>query len=275
MRIDAHQHFWIFDPIRDSWIDGEMSKIQRDFMPEDLESVLNENNFDGCVAIQADQTEEQNTFLLNLAAKNSFIKGVVGWVDLQAGNIEDRLAHYASNTLMKGFRHVMQGEIQRDFMLKPAFINGIKKLDKYNFTYDILIFTDQIAYSEELVNSLPNQKFVIDHLAKPDIKAQNITDWARDIKAIAKHENVCCKISGMVTEADWKTWKQADFEPYLDIILESFGTKRLLYGSDWPVCEVAGGYKKALSILNNYTRTLTHTEQQDIFGENAVRFYNL
>ena len=257
MKIDAHQHFWIFDPIRDSWINDEMAAIRKDFLPKNLKPILQENGFDGCVAVQADQTEAQNDFLLDFAQDFDFIKGIVGWVDLQGLDVEERLAYYAKYPKMKGFRHVLQGEIERDLMLKPAFMNGISLLAKYNFTYDILIFTDQIKYAEEMVNAFPNQKFIVDHLAKPDIKNQNISAWRKDIKAIAKHENTFCKVSGMVTEADYNNWKQDDFTACLDVVFECFGTKRLLYGSDWPVCNVAGGYQKALNILTNYTQQLT------------------
>ena len=275
MKIDAHQHFWIFDPIRDSWINDEMAAIRKDFLPKNLKPILQENGFDGCVAVQADQTEAQNDFLLDFAQDFDFIKGIVGWVDLQGLDVEERLAYFAKYPKMKGFRHVLQGEIERDLMLKPAFMNGISLLAKYNFTYDILIFTDQIKYAEEMVNAFPNQKFIVDHLAKPDIKNQNISAWRKDIKAIAKHENTFCKVSGMVTEADYNNWKQEDFTAYLDVVFECFGTKRLLYGSDWPVCNVAGGYQKALNILTNYTQQLTKNEQALFFGENACSFYNL
>ena len=275
MKIDAHQHFWIFDPIRDSWINDEMSAIRRDFLPQDLKPILQENGFDACVAVQADQTEAQNDFLLSFAQENEFIKGVVGWVDLQNPNIEERLAQYSKNSKMKGFRHILQGESQRDLMLRPEFMNGISCLEKYNFTYDILIFPDQIKFSEELVKAFPNQKFVIDHIAKPDIKNQKIEDWKKDISAIAKHENVYCKVSGMVTEADFNNWKPADFTPYLEVVFEAFGIKRLMYGSDWPVCNVAGGYSKALGILENYTHQLTENEKSLFFGANANSFYNL
>lgn len=275
MRLDAHQHFWVFDPVRDGWIDESMAVIQRDFLPEDLASILNEYEFDGCVAIQADQTEEQNDFLLRLAKKNAFIKAIVGWVDLRAENVEDRLAYYQDYPMLKGFRHVLQGEAQRDLMLTPAFKKGISKLEKYNYTFDVLIFTDQLKYATQLALQFPNQKFVLDHLAKPLIKSKEITDWKTDIGAIAKLENVSCKLSGMVTEADWKTWKPANFDPYLEVVFNAFGTKRLMYGSDWPVCNVAGGYGKALSILTQYTQQLSQTEQQDIFGDNAAKFYNI
>lgn len=275
MRLDAHQHFWVFDPVRDGWIDESMAVIQRDFLPEDLASILNEYEFDGCVAIQADQTEEQNDFLLRLAKKNAFIKAIVGWVDLRAENVEDRLAYYQDYPMLKGFRHVLQGEAQRDLMLTPAFKKGISKLEKYNYTFDVLIFTDQLKYATQLALQFPNQKFVLDHLAKPLIKSKEITDWKTDIGAIAKLENVSCKLSGMVTEADWKTWKPANFDPYLEVVFNAFGTKRLMYGSDWPVCNVAGGYGKPLSILTQYTQQLSQTEQQDIFGDNAAKFYNI
>jgi L-fuconolactonase len=275
MKIDAHQHFWIFDPVRDSWINDEMSAIRRDFLPEDLKPILTAHGFDGCVAVQADQTEAQNDFLLTFAGQNDFIKGVVGWVDLQNPQIEERLSYYAGNAKMKGFRHILQGEAQRDFMLRSAFMNGISLLEKYNFTYDILIFPDQIKFSEMLVKAFPNQKFVIDHIAKPEIKNQKIDDWKKDISAIARYENVYCKVSGMVTEADFNYWKPEDFTPYLDVVFEAFGTKRLMYGSDWPVCNVAGGYSKSLNILTAYTQQLTENEQALFFGENASSFYNL
>lgn len=275
MKIDAHQHFWIFDPVRDSWINDEMSAIRRDFLPEDLKPILTAHGFDGCVAVQADQTEAQNDFLLTFAAQNDFIKGVVGWVDLQNPQIEERLSYYAGNAKMKGFRHILQGEAQRDFMLRPAFMNGISLLEKYNFTYDILIFPDQIKFSEKLVKAFPNQKFVIDHIAKPEIKNQKIEDWKKDITSIAQCENIFCKVSGMVTEADFNSWEPEDFTPYLDVVFEAFGTKRLMYGSDWPVCNVAGGYSKSLNILTAYTQQLTENEQALFFGENASSFYNL
>ena len=275
MTIDSHQHFWIFDSVKYSWINENMSAIQRDFLPQDLYPLLQKNEVDACIAVQGHQTEENNSFLINLATKNKFIKGVVGWVNLSAANVDERLSFYSHQPFIKGFRHVLQDEVQRDFMLTNAFKNGISKLEKYNYTYDILILTDQISYSEELVKAFPKQKFVIDHLAKPPIKSQKITDWAVAIKKIANYQNVSCKVSGMVTEADWQNWKPEDFEPYLDVVFEAFGTKRLMYGSDWPVCNIAGGYDNSISLLKNYTKKLTTTEQQDLFGNNAALFYNI
>lgn len=273
--IDAHQHFWQFNPVRDSWITDEMSVIQKDFFPCDLKPVLQQNGFDGCVAVQASQSEEETEFLISLAAQNDFIKGVVGWVDLQANDIEERLAKYKSIPVVKGFRHVLQGEPQRDLMLKPEFKRGIAALQKQGFAYDILIFPDQINFSGELVASFPEQKFVIDHIAKPYIKRKEIDEWKRDMEKIAKHENVYCKISGMVTEADWKAWKKEDFKPYLDVVVEVFGTDRILFGSDWPVCLVAASYEKMLGIVKDYFASFSQNEQDRFFGLNAIRFYNL
>lgn len=274
-KIDSHQHFWRFDPVRDSWITDNMKVIQRDFLPADLAPVLMENGIDGCVAVQADQSEEQNAFLLELAADNSFIKGIVGWVDLRAENIKETLEFYKGYDKMKGFRHVLQGEQDRSLMLRDEFKRGISMLEGFGYTYDILIYTDQIKYSEELVTAFPDQKFVIDHIAKPDIKNQNIDDWAADMKALAGHENVSCKISGMVTEAEWQHWKDADFVPYLDVVFEAFGSGRVMFGSDWPVCEVAGGYGKVIGLVQGYTSKLTQTEQELFWGGNAIKFYNL
>ncbi|WP_256010677.1 amidohydrolase family protein [Desertivirga xinjiangensis] len=274
-RIDSHQHFWRFDPIRDSWINDEMSVIQRDFLPEDLSPVLKENKFDGCVAVQADQSEEQNAFLLELAAENSFIKGIVGWIDLRSENIVESLQFYKGYEMIKGFRHVLQGEADRALMLNSEFKRGIKALGNEGYTYDILIFPDQLIYVPEFVSSFPDQKFVIDHIAKPPIKGQKIEDWARDIRTLAQYEHVFCKVSGMVTEADWKNWRKEDFNPYLDVIFETFGSERLMYGSDWPVCLVAAEYKNMLSIVSDYTSALSENEQNLFWGGNASRFYGL
>lgn len=275
MRVDAHQHFWKFHPIRDDWITDEMVVIRKDFLPQDFQSVLQKNNFNGSVVVQSDQSEKENEFQLSNAAENDFIKGVVGWIELQAANVEDRLAHYRSFKKMKGFRHVLQGERDRAFMLKPGFMNGISKLEKFGFTYDILIFADQLKYIPELTAAFPNQRFVIDHIAKPKIKYSKIEEWEKDIREVAKRENVYCKISGMVTEANWKNWAKQDFNPYMDVVVEAFGTKRIMYGSDWPVCLVAATYKKVLEIVQEYFSSYSSGEQQMFFGDNATGFYNL
>src|SRR6478609_6446893 len=260
--IDSHQHFWKFDRVRDSWINDDMHVIQRDFMPTDLLPILKANGVEGCVTVQVDQSEKENVFQLSNAGKYDFIKGVVGWVDLQSDTVEDRLEYYSINKKMKGFRHVLQGEAQRDFMLRPEFKRGIGLLTRFNFTYDILVFTDQLKYTATFVEEFPNQPFVIDHLAKPNIKDRSLDDWRKDIQAVAKYENVMCKISGMVTEADWKNWKYADFIPYLDVIVNAFGTNRIMFGTDWPVCTVAGSYSEVLNLVKTHFSSFSKAEQE-------------
>jgi len=276
LRIDAHQHFWKFDPIRDSWITDDMKVIQKDFSPADLKPVLKAARMDGCIAVQVDQSEDDNDFLLDHAARHDFIKGVVGWVDLQSPLVEERLSHYQRYPKMKGFRHILQGEKDRALMLKPAFKRGIGLLQQFGYTYDILIYPDQLGYARDFTAAFPDQPFVIDHIAKPYIKDKKIIDeWKAAIKAVAAHGNVYCKISGMVTEADWKNWKKEDFRPYLDTILKAFGTARVFFGSDWPVCLVAASYSQMLEIVEDYFSSFSKNEQAAFFGGNAMKFYNL
>lgn len=273
--IDAHQHFWQFDPVRDSWIKEDMKAIQKDFFPEDLLPLLLQNGFNGCVAVQANQSESETNFLVGLAENHEFIKGVVGWVDLQAGDISDRLEHYKSFPVLKGFRHVLQGESQRDLMLHPNFKRGIAALEQYGYTYDILIYPDQLRFSKALAATFPNQKFVIDHIAKPYIRRKEINDWKSDLEAIAAYRNVYCKISGMVTEGDWYNWKTSDFEPYLDAVVKAFGIDRIMFGSDWPVCQVAASYEEVTGIVKAYFSRFSAREQAQFFELNAVHFYGL
>ena len=274
MRIDSHQHFWQYHPKKHEWIDDKMGVIRKDFLPEDLFPLLQENKFKGCVAVQADQSETETEFLIELAKKNKFIKGVVGWVDLKAENIQDRLSHYKQFKIVKGFRHVLQDE-EPDFMLEPQFLNGISTLKDFYYTYDILIFPQQLPNAIKLVKKNPNQLFVVDHIAKPYMKFGLISQWKKDIELIAKFENVYRKISGMVTEADYENWQESDFLPYLDIVVNAFGTKRIMFGSDWPVCLVAATYGEMLSVVDNYFKGFSTTEQQDFFGKNAQLFYQI
>jgi L-fuconolactonase len=273
-RIDSHQHFWKFDPVRDSWIDDSMQKIQKDFLPEDLLPLLQQNQFSGCVAVQASQSEEETNFLIDLASKNDFIKGIVGWVDLLNKNITERLEHFSSHKTIKGFRHVVQGEAD-DFMFKEDFRNGISALNQFDYTYDILIFHRQLPAAIDLVKHFPNQRFVIDHIAKPDIKSGDIESWKKGISEISKHENASCKISGMVTEANWNNWKPSDLKPYLDVIFENFPTNKLMFGSDWPVLNVASNYSEVVKTLEDYMAQFSIEDQNKIWFENVNAFYKL
>ncbi|SFG38243.1 amidohydrolase family protein [Pontibacter chinhatensis] len=275
LKIDAHQHFWKYNPWRESWITDEMAAIQRDFLPGDLQPLLHQHGFDGCVLVQSAQPEEENDFLLEQAQKYDFVKGVVGWVDLLAEDVEEKLAHYKQFEKLKGFRYILQGNPDPAIMLRPEFMRGVGKLAKYGYTYDVLIYPNQLDFSREFVAAFPDQPFVIDHLAKPDIRNQSIVDWRQSMKAFGKYENVSCKVSGMVTEADWQHWEKEDFRPYLDTIVETFGTSRLMFGSDWPVCLVAARYGEMLGIVEDYFSEFSKEEQAAIFGGNATKFYNL
>ncbi|WP_247231637.1 amidohydrolase [Telluribacter sp. SYSU D00476] len=274
MTIDAHQHFWIYDPERDAWITPEMEVIRRNFLPADLGPVLQANGIDGCVAVQAAQSEAETQFLLQLAEANSFVKGVVGWVDLRADNLYDRLEFYSQFEELKGFRHVVQAEPD-DFLRQADFIKGVRQLVAFDFTYDILIYPTQLEAATYFVEQLPEVKMVIDHLAKPYIKEGKVDEWAAAMRRMAQYPNVHCKVSGMVTEADWHHWKAEDFRPYLDVVFEAFGTDRLLFGSDWPVCLVAADYGEMKNILVEYMKGFSATEKEKILGLNAVQFYNL
>lgn len=274
-RIDAHQHFWKFDPVKEGWIPDEMEIIRKDFLPHEFGILLQQNGFDGCVTVQADQSENENIFQLINAEENDFIKGVVGWIDLQAENVVERLEYYSQFKKLKGFRHILQGEAKRDTMLNPAFLRGITALQGFNYTYDILILPDQLIFAKEFVAKFPNQSFVIDHLAKPYIKEKKIEPWKSDIQQVAQYDNVYCKISGFVTEADIRHWKREDFIPYFDIIVESFGMNRIMFGSDWPVCLAGAGYDIVLDILTGYFSSFTQNEKDQFFGKNANEFYKL
>ncbi|MEP3210554.1 MAG: amidohydrolase family protein [Maribacter sp.] len=275
MIIDSHQHFWKYEPIKHVWIDDEMAVIRDDFLPADLQKVYTENGVDGCVAVQADQTLAETDFLLDLSSEHDFIKGVVGWADLRNERIDHVLERYHLEKKLKGWRHVVQGEPDHNFLLRPDFLRGISFLEKYEYTYDILIFPHQLGATLEFVKHFPHQKFVIDHIAKPYIKDGFFYGWATLMREVAKHENVHCKMSGMITEADYNNWTTEQLHPYMNLVLEAFGAERLMYGSDWPVCLVAGNYSAVKNIVSDFIQALSTSEQKAIMGENAVAFYNL
>ena len=274
MKLDSHQHFWKYSPQQHNWIDDSMVSLKRDFLPNDLEPHLIENKIEACVVVQADQSEKETEFLLEMAAQYEFIKGVVGWVDLRAKNVEERIKFYCQNQYFKGVRHIVQSEKQ-DFLLDPAFQNGIGKLGNLNLTYDLLIYSHQIEAAIKLVSQFPNQKFVLDHLAKPNIKNGKIDPWKNQIQRLAQFSNVSCKISGMVTEADHSQWKPSDFIPYLDIVFDAFGENRILFGSDWPVCLLAASYQEVYQLITDYTANFSLEQRDKLFGANAERFYNI
>lgn len=275
MKIDSHIHFWKYHPVKEAWITNDMKVIQRDFLPHNIAPILQTNAIDGCIAVQADQSEMETHFLLQLADENDFIKGVVGWIDLKASNLEERLNYFSQFEKLKGFRHIVEAESDANYLLNDDFCSGINKLSEYNFTYDILISASQLKTVATFVEKFPKQAFIIDHLAKPNIKKSDFLIWEKEIKAIAKHPNVYCKVSGLVTQADWNNWKNEDFTHCLDVVTSAFGIERLLFGSDWPVSLLAATYDQSTTILLEYYSRFSLKEQNAFWGNNATRFYNL
>ena len=275
MKIDAHQHFWKYSPDTHAWINEEMKVLKSDFLPEHLAPLLEKAGFDGCVAVQASQTNAENDFLLDLADNSDIVKGVVGWLDLQGENLEQELEKYSQHPKFCGLRHIVQDEPDDRFLLGDKFMQGIAQLKKYSLTYDILVFEKQLPAAVEFTKAFPEQPFVLDHIAKPLISKGEIDAWEKYIRELATCQNVHCKLSGMVTEADWKNWKPEDFKPYLDIVFESFGADKLMIGSDWPVCLLAGGYSEVMQIVTDYINNLTEDQKAGILGGNATKFYNL
>jgi L-fuconolactonase len=279
MIIDTHVHFWKYDKLRDSWITNDMKTLKQDYLPEHLALSLKRNDVDGCVAVQASQSEYETHFLVELSKTHPEIKGVVGWVDLQNENIEERLEYFSQYPIIKGWRHIVQSE-PGNFLSDKNFQRGIAAIVKYNYTYDILIYHHQLKPAIEFVSKFPEQKFVVDHCAKPDIKNKKIDDpvaigWKQLMKEMAKHPNVCCKLSGLFTETTWKEWSASDFYPYLDVVFEAFGTDRLLFGSDWPVMLLSGIYVQWKSLLEKYMENYSEEDREKVFGLNAVEFYKL
>jgi L-fuconolactonase len=275
MTVDSHQHFWRYNPQRDGWITDEMSLLKRDFLPDDLVPELRANAVDGCVAVQADQSEEETLFLLNLAKHHDEILGVVGWADLCAPDISDRLHYFSQFEKLCGFRHVAQAEPDDHFLLRADFVHGIGCLTESDFTYDILIYPRQLPVAIELAAKFPTQRFVLDHMAKPSLRAAQLKPWAKYLAELGQSLNVYCKVSGLVTEADWNNWRPEAFRPYLDVAMEAFGPDRLMFGSDWPVSLLAGSYRDVKELVVGYTRMLSREKQDRIFGLNALDFYKL
>jgi L-fuconolactonase len=275
MRIDSHQHFWVYNPREYDWIDDSMAAIRRDFLPHDLKPELERAGFQGSVAVQARQTIEETRWLLELAASSPFILGVVGWVDLQSKNVRSQLQTFAENPKLVGVRHIVQGEPDDRFLLRHEFMRGIAALEEFDLAYDILIYTKHLPVAAEFVRQFPRQRFVLDHLAKPPIKSGALQPWTRGLQELAAFPNVMCKLSGMVTEADWPNWKPEHLKPCLDVAVECFGPQRLMFGSDWPVCNVAAPYSRVMSVVKDYLARFSVADREAVMGGNAQRFWKL
>ena len=274
MIIDAHHHLWHYHSDKHQWIDDSMQVLKRDFTGSQFSEVLTKNNISGSVLVQVDQTEQETIWLLEQAENHPFILGVVGWVDLMSDDLKSKLAVLSGYSKLKGFRHIVQSE-RYEFMLQPEFQTGVGQLEQFGFSYDILIYHHQLTPAIELVRKFPNQLFVLDHIAKPDIKSGSLESWATGILELSDSPNVVCKLSGMITEANHSRWTYDQLTPFLDQVFESFGVERLMFGSDWPVCLLAGSYNEVLEIIEQYISGFSDAEKSKILYENARKFYNL
>jgi L-fuconolactonase len=275
MQIDAHQHFWIYNRDEYEWIDEPMAALRRNFLPADLAPESKRSGFAGSVAVQARQALEETRWLLELADRTPTILGVVGWVDLCSPEAHSQLATYAKNPKLVGVRHIVQSEPDDRFLLRPDFLRGIALLEEFDLAYDILIYPRHLSVAAEFVERFPRQRFVLDHLAKPRIKSGEIEDWARSIARLAAFPNVVCKLSGLVTEADWQHWQEEQLTPYLDVAFECFGPQRLMIGSDWPVCLVAASYARTMDAVKKYLGGHAAETREAVLGGNARRFWRL
>ena len=274
MVIDSHVHFWKYNKEEYPWIDRNMKILQKDYLPTELESTLKRNNVDGCIAVQAATAEVETRFLAELANTHPIIKGVVGWTDLKANDAEKKLSGLKEYSSVIGIRHIVQSEPD-DFLYDEKFRAGVSLLQSFGYTYDLLIYPRQLNAAVDFVKAFPEQTIIIDHCAKPNIKNKELEQWRKGITDLAMFPNVSCKLSGLITEAEWKEWSPADFYPYLDVVFESFGTERLMFGSDWPVMLLSGLYVQWKSLLEKYMEKFLPEEKDDVFGLNALRIYGI
>jgi L-fuconolactonase len=276
MRIDSHQHFWRYDPAEYAWIDDRMAALRRDCLPADAQREMAIAGFDVGVAVQARQTLEETRWLLALADTHAFIAGVVGWIDLQAPDARRQLEMFAGHPKLVGLRHIVQSEPDDRFLLRPAFGRGLALLEEFGLAYDLLVYSRHLPVAAELASRFPGQRFVLDHMAKPDIRGGSaLRSWERDLRKLAACGNVWGKLSGLVTEADWTGWTPQQLRPYLDVAFECFGPDRLMIGSDWPVCTVAADYARTMAVVVDYLAERPASERDAVLGGNAQRFWNL
>ena len=274
-RIDAHHHLWRYTPEEYGWIDEPMQALRRDFLPEDLKVAMVTADIDGTIAVQARQTMDETRWLLDLAEGTDAIRGVVGWAPIAGEEFPGCMEEFDGRDKLKGLRHVIQGEKDEHYILREDFNSGIRTLLGSGLVYEILIYERHLADTIYFVDEHPEQVFVLDHVAKPLIAAGTLEPWASRMWELGQRENVWCKLSGMVTEADWKTWTPETLKPYLDVAVEAFGPERLMAGSDWPVCLVASGYTQWFEVLRNYFAGFSEAERAQVFGGTAIEVYGL
>lgn len=277
MIVDAHQHFWqLSQPFDYRWLDDpSLAAINRDYLPEHLKQHLEATGVDKTVFVQTQHNTEENRWVLGLAEEHDFIAGVVGWVDLQSADCESQLLEFREHPKSVGIRHVVQDEPDDEFVVRSEVLRGLRVLERQRVPFDLLFYVKHLKHVDTLARELPDLVMVINHLSKPDIKNGGFESWIDDFRAAAQHANVYCKLSGMVTEADWQNWTPADLKPYIEAALENFGPERLMFGSDWPVCELAGSYQQVCRALDENLLSLSESEREQIFGKTATKVYGL
>jgi len=274
-RIDAHHHLWRYTATEYGWIDSAMTPLQCDYTPADLLRAMVSAEIDGAIAVQARQTLEETYDLLSLAEAHTFMGGVVGWAPIASNDFPSHLEDFADRPKLRGLRHVVQAEPDDDFILGREFNRGIEALLSTGLVYEILVYERQLPQAIRFVDAHPNQVFVLDHIGKPGIREKILSPWQEWIHDLARRENVFCKVSGMVTEADWHVWTEADLRPYLDTVFDAFGADRLMMGSDWPVCLLAADYAQWFGFLDRYVATVSDDEREQFCGGTATRVYRL
>lgn len=275
MVIDSHQHFWQVGRFDYPWMTSDLGVLYRDYVPRDLEPIIESNRVTKTVLVQASNSVGESHWLLNLADENSFIAGVVGWVDLMSSSVDAQLDELTAHPKFKGVRHLVESEPNDDWLIQPAVLSGFRQLSRYGLSYDLLVHTRHLKYVPQVVESAPDLAFVIDHLAKPPIAKKEIKQWSQALKPLASYPNVHCKVSGLVTEANWTSWQSDDLRPYVEYALELFGADRLMFGSDYPVCLLAASYDRVLDAFQEILEPLTESDRDKIFSNNAAKFYRL
>ena len=273
--IDSHQHFWQVGRFDYPWMTSDLGVLYRDYLPAELEPILKSNDIEKTVLVQASTSVAESRWLLNLADENSFIAGVVGWVDLMSPEIDAQLEELTAHPRFKGVRHLVESEPNDDWLIQPAVLSGLRRLSNYGLSYDLLVYTRHLKHVPQIAESCPDLALVIDHLAKPPIAKNEIHEWSRAFKPLAAYPNISCKLSGLVTEANWTSWQTDDLRPFVEVAVESFGVDRLMFGSDYPVCLLASTYDRVLNSFQEILKSLSDADREKIFSTNAARFYRL
>ncbi len=273
--IDSHQHFWQVGRFDYPWMTKDLGVLYRDYLPNDLAPILQQNQVDKTVLVQASNSVAESRWLLELANANSFIAGVVGWVDLMSADIITQLDELCSDPKFKGVRHLVESEPNDEWLVQPAVLSGLQQLSKRGLSYDLLVHTRHLKHVPRLAESCPDLNLVIDHLAKPPIARNEFKEWSQALRPLARYANINCKLSGLVTEANWNSWQTGDLRPFVDLALEYFGSDRMMFGSDYPVCLLAASYDRVLDAFQEILKDLADTDRDKIFSQNATKFYRL